>query len=55
MLHGTLSGPATKKLIERAYLIFNETRFERLATIFPFRMLVIFGLTVRGSVAYAYR
>lgn len=33
MLHGTLSGPATKKLMERAYLIFNDTRFERLASI----------------------
>lgn len=32
-LHGTLSGPATKKLMERALLIFNDTRFEQLASI----------------------
>lgn len=32
-LHGTLSGPATRKLMERACLIFNDTRFERLASI----------------------
>ena len=33
MLHGTLSGPATKKLMERAFLIFNDARFERQAGI----------------------
>ena len=33
-LHGTLSGLATKKLMERAFLIFGETRYQRLATIF---------------------
>ncbi|SFN00587.1 hypothetical protein [Nitrosomonas communis] len=33
MLHGTLSGPSTKKLMERAFLIFNDARFERLANI----------------------
>jgi len=32
-LHGTLSGLATKKLMERAYGIFGETRYQRLATI----------------------
>jgi hypothetical protein len=32
-LHGTLSGLATKKLMERAYRVFGETRYERLATI----------------------
>lgn len=32
-LHNTLSGPATKKLMERALLVFGDTRFERLAGI----------------------
>ena len=32
-LHGTLSGPATKKLCERAYEVFGDARFERLARI----------------------
>lgn len=32
-LHGTLSGPATKKLMERALLVFGDARFERLAGI----------------------
>ena len=32
-LHGTLSGPATKKLMERAFNVFGEARYERLATI----------------------
>jgi transposase InsO family protein len=32
-LHGTLSGLATRKLCERAYTVFNDTRFERLAHI----------------------
>ncbi len=32
-LHDTLSGPATKKLIERACFVFGDTRFERLAGI----------------------
>lgn len=31
--HGTLSGPATRKLCERAWYLFGEARFERLATI----------------------
>jgi transposase InsO family protein len=32
-LHGTLSGLATKKLMERAFEIFREVRYERLARI----------------------
>jgi hypothetical protein len=32
-LHDTLSGPATKKLMERAFTLFRERRYERLATI----------------------
>lgn len=32
-LHGTLSGPATKKLMERAYAVFGDPRYERLAGI----------------------
>ena len=32
-LHGTLSGLATKKLMERAYGIFGDVRYQRLATI----------------------
>jgi hypothetical protein len=32
-LHGTLSGPATKKLMERALLVFGDARFGRLAGI----------------------
>lgn len=31
--HGTLSGPATRKLCERAWHVFGEARFERLASI----------------------
>lgn len=31
--HGTLSGPATKKLFERAYTLFDDPRYERLATL----------------------
>ncbi len=31
--HGTLSGPATKKLCERQFLVFGDRRFERLSTI----------------------
>lgn len=30
-LHGTLSGPATRKLAERAFQVFGEARYERLA------------------------
>lgn len=32
-LHGTLSGNATRKLCERAWQLFGETRYERLATV----------------------
>ncbi|OGS97006.1 MAG: hypothetical protein A3H31_07185 [Gallionellales bacterium RIFCSPLOWO2_02_FULL_57_47] len=32
-LHGTLSGLATKKLMERALRLFGDTRYQRLATI----------------------
>ena len=32
-LHGTLSGLATRKLMERAYYLFADARYERLATI----------------------
>ena len=31
--HSTVSGPATKKLMERAFLVFKDARFERLAGI----------------------
>jgi len=30
-LHGTLSGPATKKLMERAYTVFDDAAYQRLA------------------------
>ena len=32
-LHGTLSGPATKKLMERAWGLYGDLRYERLAAI----------------------
>ena len=32
-LHGTLSGPATKKLCERAWRVFKQTEYQRLAGI----------------------
>ena len=32
-LHGTLSGPATRKLCERAFAVFGDTRYRRLAAI----------------------
>ena len=32
-VHGTLSGPATRKLCERAFRVFKDPRFERLASI----------------------
>lgn len=32
-LHGTLSGPATKKLMERAWRLFGDPRYQRLALI----------------------
>jgi hypothetical protein len=31
--HSTLSGPAAKKIMERALLVFGDVRFERLASI----------------------
>ena len=30
-LHGTLSGPATRKILERAWKVFGDGRYERLA------------------------
>jgi hypothetical protein len=32
-LHGTLSGPATKKLMERARSLFGDPHYERLTAI----------------------
>jgi hypothetical protein len=32
-LHGTLSGPATKRLMQRAFAVFGDTRYTRLASI----------------------
>ncbi len=32
-LHGTLSGPATKHLLQRALAVFGDDRYERLATL----------------------
>jgi transposase InsO family protein len=32
-LHSTLSGPATKKLMQRAYAVFGDRRYQRLAAI----------------------
>jgi hypothetical protein len=32
-LHGTLSGPATKYLMQRAFEVFGDVRYERLASI----------------------
>jgi transposase InsO family protein len=31
VLHGTLSGPATKQLMQRAYAVYGDTRYQRLA------------------------
>ncbi len=31
--HGTLSGPATKKLLERAFELYGDSRYERLSRI----------------------
>jgi len=45
--HGTLSGPATKKLCERALERFRDQRFERLA-----RISVSHLYNLRGSKAY---
>ena len=46
-LHSTLSGPATKKVMERALLIFGDTRFERLA-----RISVSHLYNLRGGTPY---
>ena len=32
-LHGTLSGPATKQLMQRAYGLYGDTRYQRLAAV----------------------
>src|SRR5438094_9092294 len=32
-LHGTLSGPATKRLLQRAWQLFGDPRYERLASL----------------------
>ena len=44
-LHNTLSGPATKKLMERALLVFGDARFERLAVISVSRLYNLRGGT----------
>ncbi|MFI5091610.1 MAG: hypothetical protein ACHP7P_16335 [Terriglobales bacterium] len=46
-LHGQLSGPATKKLCERAFKLFGDKRFERLS-----RISVSHLYNLRGSKAY---
>ena len=48
--HQTLSGPATKKLLQRACYTFHETRFQRLA-----RISVAQLYRLRGSRAYRER
>jgi len=49
-LHETLSGPATKKLCERALRVFNDTRYERLAQISVSHLY-----NLRGSKSYKNR
>ena len=49
-LHGTLSGPATKKLCERAFEVFGDARYERLA-----RISVAHLYNVRRSLSYTRR
>jgi len=49
-LHGTLSGPATRKLCERAYQLFGDRRFERLASISNGHLY-----NLRGSTTYQRR
>ena len=49
-LHGTLSGPATRKLCERAYQLFGDRRFERLAAISNGHLY-----NLRGSMTYQRR
>jgi len=53
-LHGTLSGPATRKLCERAFQLFGDARYERLAAIsnghlYNFRQSTTYQ-RVRGTV-----
>lgn len=47
VLHDTLSGPTTKKLMERALLVFGDARFERLAGISVSHLY-----NLRGSTPY---
>ena len=47
VLHSTLSGPATKKLMERAYQVFGDPRYERLAGISVSHLY-----NLRGSTPY---
>ena len=49
-LHGTLSGPATKCLMQRAVAVFGDTRYERLAGI-----SVAHLYNLRGRVGYEIR
>ena len=46
-LHGTLSGPATRKLCERANMLFGDLRYERLAAI-----SIAHLYNLRGAKAY---
>ena len=48
--HNTLSGPATKKLCERAYQVFGETEYQRLAGI-----SIAHLYNLRKSKTYRYR
>lgn len=49
-LHGTVSGPATKKLMERACRVFGDARFERLAGISVSHLYNLRGGGYRTSV-----
>jgi DNA-binding MarR family transcriptional regulator len=49
-LHDTLSGPATRKLCERAFTVFNDVRYERLAHISVSHLY-----NLRGSKSYKNR
>ncbi len=48
--HGTLSGAATKKLFERAYLVFDDLQYERLS-----KISVSHIYNLRGSTTYTRR
>jgi transposase InsO family protein len=50
VLHSTLSGPATKKLMERAYRVFGDPRYERLADISVSHLY-----NLRGSQPYQHK